>query len=129
MGMLARYAYSYAHLTAEQPIDSVAGQQAEKAVGFSLSQLLAQGLSDKGWDLAYDAALTAEIIRLPSYAYLIEQFDSVDIHSIIKALECLQMSLSDQLKSVMLDCYQQLRQQLEALGGYQPLADHVALRS
>ena len=126
-----RYALQlvHAHLTGEQTIDSLAGQQAVKALGFSLSQLLAQGLRDKGWDPACDAALTAEIIRLPSYAYLIEQFDSVDIHSIIKALECLQMSLSDQLKSVMLDCYQQLRQQLEALGGYQPLADHVALRS
>ncbi|HCH20531.1 MAG TPA: aminopeptidase N, partial [Cellvibrionales bacterium] len=117
------------HLTGEQMIDSAAGQQAVKALGLSLSQLLQQGLSGRGWDLSFDAALTAEIIRLPSYAYLIEQFDSVDIHAISEAIECLQISLSAQLKSVMVDCYQQLRQQLESLGEYQPLADHVALRS
>ncbi len=126
-----RYALQlvHSHLNGEQKIDSEAGQQAVKALGVSLSRLLDQALIRADRNNNYDAALTAEIIRLPSYAYVIEQFDCVDIHAINEALECLQQSLSSQLKTVLVNCYQQLQQQLQALGNYQPLAEHVALRS
>ena len=61
------------HLNGEQMIDSAAGQQAVNDLGLSLSRLLEQALTGGGWNARYDAALTAEIIRLPSYAYVIEQ--------------------------------------------------------
>ena len=118
-----------AHVDGSQLIDSVQGAKAVAALGKALVVLVEQGFEDQCWQSDYDAALLAEILRLPGYQYVLEQFESIDIRAIESAIEILQIALALQLKTVLTTAYSNLSQQLVALGEYSPSADHIALRS
>ncbi|MDA8693625.1 aminopeptidase N [Pseudomonadales bacterium] len=118
-----------AHVDGSQLIDSVLGAKAVVALGQALTVLIEQGFKDERWQPNYDAALLAEILRLPGYQYVLEQFESIDIRAIESAIDTLQQALASQLKTVLLTAYSNLAKQLAALGEYSPHADHIALRS
>ena len=118
-----------AHVDGSQLIDSVLGAKAVKALGQALTVLIEQGFKDECWQPNHDAALLAEILRLPGYQYVLEQFETIDIRAIHSAIKTLQQALALQLKTVLVTAYNNLAKQLNALGEYSPHADHIALRS
>lgn len=118
-----------AHVDGSQLIDSVLGAKAVKTLGQALIVLIEQGFKDERWQANYDAALLAELLRLPGYHYVLEQFESINIRAIQAAIETLQQALALQLKTVLVTAYNNLAKQLAALGEYSPQADHIALRS
>ncbi len=117
------------HVSGRQLIDSSAGKAAISELGMVLEQLLQSGFDNGVWNHDYDAALIAEILRLPGYSYVIEQFDPVDITALHAAIELLSQAVAKQLKDVLLATYQRLQKQLSALGAYRPQAEDIALRS
>lgn len=118
-----------AHVNGEQLIDSDAGQAAVLALGNALVALLDQGFSAGRWDHQYDAAFLAEVLQLPAYQYVLEQYEHIDITAIQTAIETLKTALAKQLKRSLYATYNNLAAQLDSLGDYSPVANDIALRS
>jgi aminopeptidase N len=55
-----------------------------------------------------DVALTAELLSLPDFDTLAEQFDTIAVDEILHTLEQLRQLLADKLYPTLLQCYQQL---------------------
>jgi len=118
-----------AHVERRCAIDSEAGLRAVDALSDVLIELLDEGFSSEGWRDDGDAALLAEMLRLPSYAYIVEQFDCVDMTAIQQAVELLRRLLAERLESSLQDGYLKLDRQLKSIGDYRPVATDIALRS
>lgn len=123
------------HVTGALLIDSHEGAKAVKAFGNALGELLQAGFDQSDeqatavWRSDHDAALTAEILRLPGYQTLLEHFQCVNISAIQSALEALRKMLATQLKVLVRSSYTRLNDQLVQRGEYQPKAEDIALRS
>ena len=114
--------------------DRAMADAAQSIKGFAqvLGAQLAAGFDGSGvgqWNHNYDAALVAELLRLPDYQYVLEQFDSVDIAAIQNAKETLAFELATEMGEQLLNTYQCLNQQLQLDGKYSPDANSMALRS
>lgn len=104
---------------------ALAQQQAGEQLEFDpqLAQAFARVLDDEQLDLA----LKAEIISLPSLAYLLELQTTADVaHSHI-VREALRLHLAQKLEPQLLPLYQQLREQARHTS-YQPEAGQIGCR-
>ncbi len=110
-------------------LDSDDGQAALDVLTSSWDSLLAAGLGEYSWREEHDAAMLAEITRLPNYAYLLEQFEPVEVTAIVAARKRLEAGICQALGQRFLAVYVQLAAQLAAMGAYRPVADDIALRS
>ena len=124
------------HVSGDCSIDSDQAQQQIGQLCGVLSTLLKQGLgdeqavgSDARWDADIDAALLAELLRLPDYAFIQDQFERIDMAAIHQARTGLMEAMSAQLGDLLLLVYQRLDSQLSAMGEYSPAAEDIALRS
>lgn len=117
------------HVSGEQLINSDAGQAAVLALGNALEALLDEGFSEERWDHKYDAAFLAEVLQLPAYQYVLEQYEHINITAIQSAIETLKRALAKQLKNSLYAAYNNLAAQLDSLGDYSPVANDIALRS
>jgi aminopeptidase N len=78
---------------------------------------------------SYDYALLAELLKLPSYNYIVEQFDDVDMAAICAAVEQLQSALSQSFAVTAEQLYEAAVERLRRIGQYRPFAGDIALRS
>ncbi len=88
---------------------------------------LAQALSKVLADDQLDEALKAEIISLPSLAYLLELQSEADVANSHVVREALRLSLAQQLEQPLREIYQQLREQARATD-YCPEAGQIGRR-
>ncbi len=104
---------------------ALAQQQDEQPLEFDpqLAQTLARVLADQ----ELDAALKAEIISLPSLAYLLEQQDCADVAASHVVREKLRLHLATELRQPLLELYLQLREQSRQTS-YQPETGQIAQR-
>ena len=88
---------------------------------------LAQALTKVLADDQLDEALKAEIISLPSLAYLLELQDIVDVANSHAVREALRLSLAQQLEQPLREIYLQLREQARNTE-YRPEAGQIGRR-
>ncbi len=96
--------------------------------------LLAEGLSSPNaapqWsNERVDAAMMAELLKVPSFALAIEQIEEVDVPALHHALNTLKVRLATRMEQTYRTLFLALDAQLRALGPYVPDPVHVALRS
>lgn len=84
----------------------------------SVYKSLLSGLQD-------DLAMQAQMLSLPSLAYLIEQQDNAHVHALFSAREFVKQTLANELNASFLGIYQQCQSTKE----YEPTPEDMAQRS
>lgn len=120
------------HVSNTNAIDADVAQQRLDSYVSVLSSLVSESLrylnSSEDTQGEFDIALLAEILSLPSYSYVIEQYQEVDIDAIGVALESIRIALADRMEVEFLAAYRDSVKQLANIGTYRPEAGDIALR-
>ena len=122
------------HVSGECVLQSDAANKAVRQFTEVLSLLLEQGISgtpsgQQQWDSKHDAAMFTEMLKMPSYAYIFEQFEKINVAAIGESTQLLRQTMAENLQGIFTRLYALLTTQLSGMGEYQPEAEAIALRS
>ncbi len=81
------------------------------------------------WRSEYDAAMLAEMLKVPEINSVMEQYSTIDISKLCLSVSSVEQSIASLMSGYFLVWYERLSQQLKGIGKYKPEANDIALRS